>query len=200
MKKLLLTGFEPFLNHSLNPTEKIVKELDGSEIGNYRIYGRVLPVDYSRSAAQLIDHYNKIKPDTVISLGLAAGRNRITPERVAINVNDGVRDNRGETPVDERIADDGPDAYFSTLPIRKFVDGLHEKGFPAEISNTAGTYLCNNVMYQMLHEIKITGADCLSGFVHLPASHALAMENRSVPSWSDGDLLAAVSVIVEMVD
>ncbi|WP_066174466.1 pyroglutamyl-peptidase I [Bacillus marinisedimentorum] len=200
MKKLLLTGFEPFLNHSLNPTETIAKKLDGSEIGDYRVFGQVLPVEYSRSAGELIDYYHELKPDVVISLGLAAGRNRITPERVAININDGVKDNRGRIPVDERIAEDGPDAYFSTLPIREFANGLQAKGLPAEISNTAGTYLCNNVMYEMLHEMNTSGADCYAGFIHLPASHELAMEDKSLPSWSQRDLLEAVRIMIEMLD
>ncbi|MDP4086926.1 MAG: peptidase C15, partial [Bacillota bacterium] len=121
MKKLLLTGFEPFLDFPINPSADIVKELDDQEIGSYKIIGKLLPVDFAGSAPALIKYFDEINPDVVLSLGLAAGRNRITPERVAINCNDGARDNQGFTPEDQKIVEDGPDGYFSLLPIRKFV-------------------------------------------------------------------------------
>ncbi|HEX7065785.1 MAG TPA: pyroglutamyl-peptidase I [Bacillales bacterium] len=197
MKRLLLTGFEGFLKFSENPTEKIVQELDGEKIGDFHVYGRVLPVEFQRTFRELSRHDKAISPDVVLSLGLAAGRNRITPERVAINCNDGVADNKGNQPQDERIAEDGPDAYFSTLPIRQFVDVLKEEGFPAGISNTAGTYLCNNVMYSMLHKIHIENRKTRSGFVHIPASHELALEQPSLPSWPQETLLKAVQLLIQ---
>ncbi|MDP4086455.1 MAG: peptidase C15, partial [Bacillota bacterium] len=92
--------------------------------------------------------------------------------------------------------DDGPDGYFSTLPIRKFVQTLQENGYPAEISNSAGTYLCNNVMYQLLHKINSEKKDCISGFVHIPASHQLALHKSSLPSWPQKDLIDAVKVMI----
>lgn len=112
LKKLLLTGFEAFQDFSLNPTENIVRALDGMEIGNYNVFGRVLPVEFHRSADEWSKYKDEVNPDAAIALGLAAGRNRITPERIAINCNDGKADNKGEAPQDERIARDGPDAFF----------------------------------------------------------------------------------------
>ncbi|TLS38542.1 pyroglutamyl-peptidase I [Pseudalkalibacillus caeni] len=200
MKTLLLTGFEPFLDHKLNPTEHIVNLLDGKEIGNYRIHGKVLPVAYEQSAEKLLSYYEELKPDAVISLGLAAGRNKITPERIAINVNDGIRDNTGNTPVDQPIISDGNDAYFTKLPIRKMIDTLLEKGIPAEISNTAGTYLCNNVMYSMLHEINKSGKSIPSGFIHIPASFELAITNPKLPSWPLDTLQEAVETLIKVLD
>ncbi|HEX6922253.1 MAG TPA: pyroglutamyl-peptidase I [Bacillales bacterium] len=197
MKRLLLTGFEGFLQFSENPTELIVQELDGTKIGEFHVHGRVLPVEFQRSSRELSRHDEQISPDVVLSLGLAAGRNRITPERVAINCNDGAADNTGDQPEDERIAEDSPDAYFSTLPIRRFVNVLKSEGFPASISNTAGTYLCNNVMYSMLHKIHTENRQTRAGFVHIPASHGLALDQSSLPSWPQDALLKAVQILIQ---
>ncbi|TCS84198.1 pyroglutamyl-peptidase I [Tepidibacillus fermentans] len=200
MKKLLLTGFEPFLEYPINPTEKIVKELNGKTVGHYQIFGHILPVDYKKAADELFNVFDQVKPDVVISLGLAAGRNRVTPERVAINCNDGPVDNQGNVLTDEEIVQDGPAAYFSTLPIRKMVQALQEVGLPSEISNTAGTYLCNHVMYSMLHKIAKEGLSVRAGFIHIPASHELAIKNRSLPSWSHTQLVQAIETIIRVLD
>ncbi|WML58481.1 pyroglutamyl-peptidase I [Neobacillus sp. PS2-9] len=193
MKTLLLTGFEPFLEFPINPTEKIVKELDGACIGGYQIKGLLLPVEYREAGERILEEIKKQEPGAVLSLGLAAGRSTITPERIAINCRDGAPDNNGVVLNDASIIEDGPDGYFSTLPIRQFVNKLNESGYPAKISNTAGTYLCNNVMYVVLHEVK----DRPVGFVHIPASHELVLSGKKeMPSWSDRDLLEAVKVMI----
>lgn len=197
MKTLLLTGFRPFLDYPVNPTMRIVEELDGKEIGNYRVVGRILSVDFSQSGKELLSHYKEVQPAAVISLGLAGGRYKLTPERIAINCSDGDQDNTGRKPVDERITETGTDGLFSTLPIRKMVSELNEKGYPAEISNTAGTYLCNNVMYTMLHHIQQQNVAVPSGFIHVPASHELAIRHGKIPSWSHSDLLAGISICIE---
>lgn len=195
MKKLLLTGFEPFLKYPINPTTDITRALDGKEINNYQITGAVLSVDFKQSGAQLIEQIEKHEPDVLMSLGLAAGRNCITPERIAINCNDGPADNNGHQPSGEKIFTDGQDGYFSTLPITGMVNQLQEEKRPAKISNTAGAYLCNNVMYHGLHYFKQKGLDRPAGFIHIPASHALAVE-KDMPSWSDEDLLQAVRIVI----
>ena len=193
MKTLLLTGFEPFLSFTVNPTMRIVEELDGQVIGEYRIIGKTMTVDFKSSGSQLLSLMKEIKPDAVISLGLAGGRSKITPERIAINVKDGAADNEGHTPVDEGIQQDGPAGYFSTLPIRQMVEKLQEIGLPASISNTAGTYLCNNVMYEGLHYVHTHQLDIPAGFIHIPASHELAIQHGNIPSWSHDDLKRAIS-------
>jgi pyroglutamyl-peptidase len=198
MKKLLLTGFRPFLDYPVNPTMRIVEELDGKKFGDYIVVGRILSVDFRKSGKELLEHYEDVQPDAVISLGLAGGRYKITPERIAINCSDGDPDNEGNRPVDEQIAEsDGADGYFSTLPIRQMVEKLIETGYPSEISNTAGTYLCNNVMYTMLHRIKQDGAEVPSGFIHIPASHELAIQHGKIPSWSHRDVLEGIKVCIE---
>ncbi|WP_019155329.1 pyroglutamyl-peptidase I [Robertmurraya massiliosenegalensis] len=188
MKTLLLTGFEPFLSYTINPTMRIVEELHGQVVGNYKIHSEVLPVDFRKAGENLLEQIDKVKPDALISLGLAAGRYKLTPERIAINVNDGESDNSGNVLEDEVIQAEGQDAYMSTLPIRDMVNRLKEVGLPAEISNTAGTYLCNHVMYQGLHYAKTHQTHMPSGFIHMPASHELALQHGRIPSWSHDDL------------
>lgn len=195
MKKLLLTGFEPFLEFPVNPTAVIVEELDGEEINDYHIAGEILSVDFSKSGNQIIELIEKHDPDAVISLGLAAGRNSVTPERIAINCNDGPVDNRGYRPEGERIFEDGQDGYFANLPLNEMIRNLRAENIPAKISNTAGAYLCNNVMYHALYYSRKNKPDLHAGFIHLPASHALAVE-KNLPSWSDADLLRAVKIAI----
>ncbi|MEC5422890.1 pyroglutamyl-peptidase I [Virgibacillus sp. C22-A2] len=196
MKKILVTGFETFLDYPINPTTEIANSLHGETINNYTITGEILSVDFSKSGPELIELIKKYDPDAVISLGLAAGRSLLTPERIAINCNDGPLDNRGYKPYGERIFADGPDGYFSTLPISEIVKNLQEFKFPAKISNTAGAYLCNNVMYHALHYFKENNLDRQAGFIHIPASHELAIE-KSMPSWSQDDLLKSIKIVIE---
>lgn len=196
MTKILVTGFEPFLDYKINPTMQIVEELNGKKIDSYDIVGRILSVDFHQSAEQLKQHIEEVKPQIIISLGLAGGRFKVTPERIAINVKDGEPDNNGYTPVDERIHEEGADAYLTNLPIRSMVNRLQAEGYPAEISNTAGTYLCNNIMYEGLayaqqHE------GVRAGFIHIPASFELAIQHGKIPGWNIEDLIAAVQLCIE---
>lgn len=196
MTKILVTGFEPFLDYKINPTMQIVEALNGKKIDSYDIVGRILSVDFQQSAEQLKQHIEEVKPQIIISLGLAGGRFKVTPERIAINVKDGEPDNNGYTPVDERIHEEGADAYLTNLPIRSMVNRLQAEGYPAEISNTAGTYLCNNIMYEGLayaqqHE------GVRAGFIHIPASFELAIQHGKIPGWSIRDLIAAVQLCIE---
>ncbi|MES9682626.1 pyroglutamyl-peptidase I [Gottfriedia acidiceleris] len=199
LNTLLLTGFEPFLNFSINPTEEIVKELNNQEVGGFQIIGAVLPVDFSTAGNELIKLFHSYNPSAVISLGLAGGRYKITPERIAINCNDGAADNRGNKYTGAKIDPEGPDGLFTTLPIQKIVNELNNHKFPAEISNSAGTYLCNNVMYQMLNEFKKINKQIPSGFIHIPASHEMAVIDQKLPSWSQTDLTDAIKLAIEVI-
>ena len=199
LKKLLLTGFEPFLNYPVNPTMQIVEELHGLEIGQYKIHSEVLPVDFNKSGDLLMEHIHAHEPDAVISLGLAGGRAKLTPERIAINVSDGAVDNSGNVPVDEPIIEGGADGYFTTLPVREMVNVLKEVGLPAEVSNTAGAYLCNHVMYRALHYANQQRPNMLAGFLHIPASHELAILHGSIPSWSHEDLKKGVVTCIKVI-
>ncbi|WP_318618116.1 pyroglutamyl-peptidase I [Sporosarcina sp. YIM B06819] len=197
MKTLLLTGFEPFLSYTVNPTMKIVEELHGMVIGNYKIHSEVLTVDFQSSGEQILKSIAAVQPDAVLSLGLAGGRYKMTPERIAINVKDGGPDNNGYKPVDEVIQAEGQAGYMATLPVRAMVNGLVEAGLPAEVSDTAGTYLCNNVMYEALHYAATQRPTMKSGFLHIPASHELAIQHGKIPSWSHEDLKKGVVVCIE---
>lgn len=195
MKKLLLTGFEPFLEFHVNPTWAIAETLNGTVLGDYEIVGRGLKVDFKQGVEQFLQAVKEVQPDLIISLGIAAGRYKVTPERIAINVKGGAMDNSGYMPNDEPIIEGGPDGYFTNLPIRAMVNRLLNEGYPAEISNSAGTYLCNNVMYEGLkyatqHHIK-------SGFIHIPMNFELSAKLGKYPGWSDRDLLAAVKICLE---
>jgi len=196
MTKILVTGFEPFLDYKINPTMQIVEELNGKKIDSYDIVGRILSVDFQQSAEQLKQHIEEVKPQIIISLGLAGGRFKVTPERIAINVKDGEPDNNGYTPVDERIHEEGADAYLTNLPIRSMVNRLQAEGYPAEISNTAGTYLCNNIMYEGLAYAQ-QHKGVRAGFIHIPASFELAIQHGKIPGWSIRDLVAAVQLCIE---
>lgn len=198
MKKLLLTGFEPFLSFTVNPTMRIVEDLDGQVIGGYEIVGKVMTVDFKSSGQQLLSHIESVQPDAVISMGLAGGRYKVTPERIAINFKDGAADNEGHIPVDEPIREDGEPGYLSTLPIRAMVNRLLELGLPAEVSNTAGTYLCNNVMYEGLHYAKTQKPSMPSGFIHIPASHELGIQHGRIASWSHEDLKKSIIACIEV--
>lgn len=196
MKRILLTGFEPFLKFKINPTMEVVEALDGKIFEDYEICGRVLNVDFNESSKQLKEYIDEVQPDIILSLGLAGGRYKITPERIAINMKDGEPDNNGFAPVDAKIHEAGDDAYLTNLPIRRMVDRLNNEGYPAEISNTAGTYLCNNIMYEGLSYAKQQG-DVLAGFIHIPASFELAIQHGKIPGWNMRDLIDGVELCIK---
>lgn len=196
MTKILLTGFVPFLDYKINPTMQIVEALSNKEMHGYEIVGRILSVDFQQSADQLKQYIDEVKPQMIISLGLAGGRYKITPERIAINVKDGEPDNNGYTPVDESIYENGADAYLTNLPIRNMVNRLQKEGFLAEISNTAGTYLCNNIMYEGLAYAK-QNEGVKAGFIHIPASFELAIQHGKIPGWNIQDLITCIKLCIE---
>lgn len=197
-KKLLLTGFEPFLDHPINPTQHVVEQLNTKTIGQYEVVGEILPVIFEEAGEKMKQLIKQHHPDAVISLGLSAGRHMITPERIAINCQDGPKDNEGRVFEDAPIVVDGPDAYFSTLPIRQMVNQLKEHHLPATISNTAGTYVCNHVMYATLHFLHKTNSEHVrAGFIHIPSNHELAMHQPKYPSLSSADLVKGISLCIE---
>ncbi len=196
MTKILLTGFVPFLDYKINPTQQIVENLNGDRIDGFEIEGRVLSVDFQQSAEQLKQYIDEVKPQIIMSLGLAGGRFKITPERIAINVKDGEADNNGYAPIDESIDENGADAYFTNLPLRDMVNRLQKEGFPAEISNTAGTYLCNNIMYEGLVYAK-QNEGVRAGFIHIPASFELAIQHGKIPGWNIQDLTTCIKLCIE---
>ena len=165
---ILITGFEAFLKNEKNPTEEIIKLLPSSIYGN-QITKIILPVVYDECFDKLLPIIQEIKPDVIINLGLAGGRKAISLERIAININDSLhQDNKGNIILDCTIDNLGDKAYFSTLPIKQIMENIQAKNIPVEISNSAGTYVCNNLMYHVLRYISYHKLSIKAGFIHVP--------------------------------
>ncbi len=167
--KILLTGFEPFAGEKLNPSWEAVRRIGNEKIEGLEIETLRLPTVFGRAIEVAIQVIGRFDPDIVICIGQAGGRSEIGIERVAINVNDaGIKDNEGNQPVDEPIAKGGPTAYWSTLPIKSLVRAIREEGIPAGVSNSAGTYVCNNIMYGILNYLAGEGINSRAGLIHIP--------------------------------
>ncbi|MGH8081096.1 MAG: pyroglutamyl-peptidase I [Lysobacter sp.] len=167
---VLLTGFAPFDGESENPSWDAVRALDGEILAGHRIAARRLPVAFGESLRELRALIDALRPALVLCVGQAGGRPNMSIERIAINVDDArIADNLGAQPVDVPIVDGGPDAYFSTLPIKAMLASLLDAGIPAEISQTAGTYVCNHVFYGLMHALSQRGDTGIrGGFIHVP--------------------------------
>ena len=192
MSKVLLTGFEPFGKATLNPSAEIVKR-----ISEPNVVTAILPVAYAQSAERLISLINEHNPDVVICLGQAEGRKEITPERVAINLDDArLADNEGVLRNDVKILEEGPEAYFSTLPVKDFVEAIKAKGVPAAVSLSAGAFLCNHVFY--VAQNKFINSQVRSGFVHVPLMDEQAGEFPGLPTMPLEQMITAVKAMLEV--
>jgi pyroglutamyl-peptidase len=169
MKNVLLTGFEPFDGQAINPSEEIAREINEATIARHKVVGALLPCVFGAALKELKHQIKLHDPVVVICLGQAGGRTEITPERVAINVDDArIPDNAGQQPIDRPIAKEGPAAYFSTLPIKAIVHELRRREIPAAVSQTAGTFVCNHVFYGLMHELALHRPRVRGGFIHVP--------------------------------
>lgn len=169
MIRVLLTGFEPFGGDDKNPTAEIAKYFNGKRIEDAEIHGRILPVSVRRAGVELEKTLKEVKPEIAIHLGLAPTYSNATVERIAINIIDArIPDNDGYQPVDEKIEEEAPLAYMATIPVRAIVKALRANGIPSVISYSAGTFLCNYIMFKSLHFSKINGYPKRTGFIHLP--------------------------------
>jgi pyroglutamyl-peptidase len=168
MRTLLLTGFEPFDQAPVNPSWEAARQLDGVLLDDgVQIVARRLPCAFATAGDCLAQLIAELQPVMVIATGLGPGRSDISIERVAINVNDArIPDNLGAQPIDTAVVVGGPAAYFSTLPIKAMVKAVREVGIAASVSQTAGTFVCNQVFYLLQHALVGTGVR--SGFVHVP--------------------------------
>ena len=172
--KILVTAFEPFNGRDINPSQLILEQLEAPE--GVTLIKELLPVEFKATTEILKKRLKEHRPDVVISLGQAGNRPEISVERVAINLDNCrssngqkvIADNAGDTPVDEPIVADGPQAYFSNLPVWEMVEAIQKAGVDAALSYTAGTYVCNHVMYTVLHEVAINYPDMEAGFIHVP--------------------------------
>ncbi|BEM76503.1 pyrrolidone-carboxylate peptidase [Serratia marcescens] len=198
MQKVLITGFEPFGGERLNPSWEVVKQLNDMELVGTRIVARQLPCVFGAALDALNAAIDEVQPVMVLAIGQAGGRTDITIERVAINVDDArIPDNQGQQPVDEPIVAGGPAAYFSTLPIKAMVSAMREAGIPAAVSQTAGTYVCNHVMYGLLH--RLSGQrEVKGGFIHIPYLPEQAAAHPGAPSMAASTVLFALELAVSI--
>lgn len=179
---VLLTGFAPFGGESSNPSWEAVQRLAGKSVRGHRIVARCLPTAFGSSLEALREAIRDTEPALVLCVGQAGGRAQLSLERIAINIDDArIPDNDGARPIDEPVVAGGPAAYFSDLPIKAMLAALREAGIPAEVSQTAGTYVCNHVFYGLMHALR-RHPGVRGGFVHIPYSPAQAAQHAGAPS------------------
>lgn len=179
--KILVTAFDPFGGEKINPALEAVK-LMKDEIVGAEVVKLMVPTVFRKSIDKAVKAIEKENPDAVLCVGQAGGRFDLTPERVAINMDDSrIEDNEGNQPIDEPIYKDGDSAYFSTLPIKAIVKEIREGGLPASVSNTAGTFVCNHLMYGVLYHIAKNEKNIRGGFIHVPFTPEQVV-NRLTPS------------------
>ena len=179
MKTILLTGFEPFGDSDVNPSIEACKKLDGKEYNGYKVVVREVPLRYNEIRKCIESYIEETKPSAVICTGLGGGPT-INLERVAINLaNARIAYNCGEKPVEEPIVKDGPTAYFTTLPLRKMLKTVEAAKVPIKISNSAGTFGCNQIFYDLRDYIETNKLDMIGGFIHVPPLPEQAMKRKS---------------------
>ena len=202
--KILVTGFDPFGGEKVNPALEAVKLLP-KEIHGAEVYWAEIPTVFYQSAEVLEAEIVRYQPDVVLCIGQAGGRASLTPERVAINQDDArIPDNQGNQPIDEPIRMDGAAAYFSTLPIKAMVKSLKSEGLPATVSNTAGTFVCNHLMYQALYLADKKFPHMRAGFMHIPYMTEQVLNKPNTASMCLTDIVrgieAAIRAIVDYKD
>lgn len=201
--KILVTGFDPFEGEPTNPAIESVKRID-NDIEGAEIIKLEIPTVFQKSADVVEAKIREINPDVVLSVGQAGGRYGITVERVAINQDDArIEDNEGNQPIDTAIREDGAPAYFATLPIKAMVEEIKKENIPASVSNTAGTFVCNHIMYQDLYLAEKYG-NIKAGFIHVPYLTEQVVDKKDTASMSLEDIVrglnAAIRAIVKYSD
>ena len=197
--KILITGFEPFDNSPINPSQEVIQRFKFNSPDFIQLSTCLLPVDAKRGPELLIQKLEDIIPDVVICMGQASGRSAISLEKVAINQLDfRIPDNTGEVISGKKIIPNAPDAYFTSLPIDAIHKRLLSAGFPCEISYSAGTYLCNQMFFCLMHAIRSKYLDVRAGFIHLPALPEQAAQSpKPIPSMAIEVVLKAIPLIID---
>ena len=194
MKRLLITGFEPFGGENINPSWEAVRMLP-SKIGGYSLIKLLIPVEFGKAADMVIEAADESCPDLILCIGQAGGRSAITPELVGINLRHAsIPDNSGYQPKDEPIIKGGDDAYFSTVPVRKLTEAIKASGVPSDVSYSAGAYVCNDVLYTLLHHFNDSKTKV--GFIHIPYSK----EQNKEPDMHLDDIIKGLIVAIESIN
>lgn len=195
MKKLLLTAFAPFDGERINPALEAVK-LVKDRIGNLLIVKLEVPTVFGKSIDTVREAIEREKPDFVLSIGQAGGRAEICPERVAINIDDArIPDNEGNQPIDEPIFPDGENAYFSTLPVKAMVEAIRKEGLPSSLSNSAGTYVCNHLMYGVLYYLDKRPV-IKAGFIHVPYIPEQTKNKKEMPALELSEIVRGLEAAI----
>lgn len=194
--KILITGFDAFGGEKINPASLILDRLP-DEIDGNKVEKLIIPTAFFKVADLIERKIVDLRPDIVISIGQAGGRSDITVERVAINIADAsIADNDGKKPIDEKIRWDGENAYFSTLTIKALVENLRKNNIPASVSNSAGTFVCNFVMYNDLY-FASKYKNISAGFIHVPYLPAQVIDKKGMASMSLDEMVRAVEIIIK---
>ena len=194
MKKLLITGFEPFGGETINPSWEAVARLP-EQIGEYTLTKRLIPVVFGKAFETVMEAASGLCPDVVLCIGQAGGRSAITPELVGINLRHAsIPDNDGLQPKDEPILQSGAKAHFATLPVRKMAEAIAATGVPSHVSYSAGAYVCNDVLYTLLAHYE--GSETRVGFIHIPYS----TEQSKTPSMEMADIMKGLITAIENLD
>ena len=194
--KLLLTGFTPFDGEVINPALEAVKRVT-TEIAGMEIVKLEVPTVFGESVQLVAEVIEREQPDFVLSVGQAGGRAAVTPERVAINVDDArIPDNVGQQPIDVPIFADGENAYFATLPVKAMAEAIQKAGLPAALSNTAGTFVCNHLMYGVLYYLHQNHKSAKAGFIHVPYIPEQTADKPGVPSMPLDDIVRALEAAI----
>ena len=165
-RKLLITGFDPFGGASINPAWEAVRLLP-EEIGDFEVYKLEIPTVFGLAAEKVLERAGELCPDVILCVGQAGGRAAVTPERIAVNIRDAkIADNAGNRPVGELVAQEGPAAYFATVPVMAMAEAMLAAGLPGQVSNSAGAFVCNDTLYGVLH--RYAGTAVRVGFIHVP--------------------------------
>lgn len=195
--KLLLTAFDPFGGEAVNPAQEAVKRVP-DQVGDTHIVKLEVPTVFGEAISVLKAGLEKHQPDAVLCIGQAGGRFELTPERVAINLDDArIPDNKGNQPIDQPIEPEGAPAYFTTLPIKAMVEAMRDAGLPAAVSNTAGTFVCNHLMYGLLHALNTQYPGVRGGFMHVPfIPEQTARRAVPAPSLSTSDIARGIEAAI----
>lgn len=197
--KILVTGFDPFGGEKINPAIEAVKLLpdtiEGAEIKKLEI-----PTEFDKSAEVVRQAIAEFHPDYVLDVGQAGGRAELTPEKVAINYDDGrIPDNNGFQPMNRTIHEDGQTAYFTQLPIKAMVQAIRAAGIPARVSTTAGTYVCNHIMYQVQYMRDKEFPNINAGFIHIPYLTSQVVDKPGTPSMSLEEIVKGLNAAIEAI-
>lgn len=199
--KILVTAFDPFADEIINPALEAVREL-ADTINGAEIIKLEIPTVFSKSATVLAEAIKKEEPNYILSVGQAGGRFEMTPERLAMNLDDArIPDNEGKQPIDYKIIEDGLTAYFSQLPIKAMVNYMRKENIPASISNSAGTFVCNHLMYQSLYMTNMNYPEIKAGFIHIPFLPEQVIGRPHTPSMSLDNIVQGLTVSIKaMID